>query len=79
SQKKSPAVFLRWGIFVGCWLGIGYLWLVVLPRESASEESQQQWIEWNEKGIDPSATYYSELECHTRILSRWKEQQARHD
>ncbi|MEZ6048354.1 MAG: hypothetical protein R3C11_22825 [Planctomycetaceae bacterium] len=42
---------------------------------SSSREDQQQWQRWNAMGVDPGATYYSELEYHTEILARWKERQ----
>ncbi|QDU81910.1 hypothetical protein Pla110_36610 [Polystyrenella longa] len=74
-QKKSPTG-IRWGVFVSCWIAIGYIWLAVLPAYSASEVNQRRWEHWEAQGIDPSATYYSELECHTTILSHWKERQA---
>jgi len=46
------------------------VWLVLLPAWAARPAMKQhlQWLEEND--IDPSATYYTELEVMQKILAR---------
>lgn len=54
----------------GCAIVIAYLWLVVLPWV-AERPKMKNHIDWlDQKGIDPAAMYYTELEVMETILER---------
>ncbi|MFO0916771.1 MAG: hypothetical protein U0872_00445 [Planctomycetaceae bacterium] len=63
--RTMPAVRLAvWGIgLAACWLGV-LPWLSSHP----AVDNHVRWLE--ERGIDPSAMYYTELEAMKPILSR---------
>lgn len=53
-----------------CVVVIGLIWCVVLPR-LGSQPSMREYSRWlDERGIDPSAMYYTELEAMEPILRR---------
>ncbi|MCA9111728.1 MAG: hypothetical protein KDA52_17375 [Planctomycetaceae bacterium] len=47
---------------------IGLVWCVVLPWVATLPEMQRQLTFLDERGIDPSAMFYTELEVMTPIL-----------
>ncbi|MEZ6050008.1 MAG: hypothetical protein R3C02_01245 [Planctomycetaceae bacterium] len=47
---------------------IGLVWCVVLPWVATLPEMQRQLTFLDERGIDPSAMFYTELEAMTPIL-----------
>ncbi|QDU36597.1 hypothetical protein Mal4_08840 [Maioricimonas rarisocia] len=49
---------------------VALLWLVLLPRLSRlpSVQARSEWLD--ERGIDPAAMYYTELEAMEPILHR---------
>ena len=51
------------------------IWLVILPwmARRPAMQSHLQWLE--NKGVDPSAMYYTELEVMDQILERQREHQ----
>ncbi|MFG0334771.1 MAG: hypothetical protein ACF8TS_15560 [Maioricimonas sp. JB049] len=50
--------------------GVSLLWLVVLPwlARRPAMQARSDWLD--ERGIDPSAMYYTELEAMEPILQR---------
>jgi len=53
-----------------CAVVIGLVWCIVLPR-LASQPRMREYSRWlDERGIDPSAMYYTELEAMEPILHR---------
>lgn len=50
-----------------CWLVLG-VWMIVLPKLSQrpSYQARQQLLD--ERGIDPSVMFYTELDCLDRAL-----------
>lgn len=53
-----------------CLLGLSAIWLVVLPMV-AKERRTAAYLHWlDERGIDPSAMYYTELDAMKPILDR---------
>ena len=58
-----------------CAIVIGLVWCVVLPR-LARHPSMREYSGWlDERGIDPSAMYYTELELMEPILYRLERSQ----
>jgi len=54
---------------------LGFLWCFVLPH-IATKPSVRSHLEWLEqRGIDPSAMYYTELEAMEPILHRLERRQ----
>lgn len=60
----------RWLTLVTVSLCAGVIWCVVLPWVSRQESVQQRLIFLDERGIDPSAMYYTELDAMGPILDR---------
>ena len=56
---------------------VALVWTVALPWLASSPPiaSRVQWL--NERGIDPSAMYYTELEAMKPILKRLNERERR--
>ena len=55
---------------VFCAVTIGTVWCIGLPY-LASRQSMRAYTQWlDERGIDPSAMYYTELPAMDRILER---------
>ncbi|QEG20926.1 hypothetical protein [Mariniblastus fucicola] len=58
-------------------IAIVVFWCVALPRLSANPQNQA-YIEFlDERGIDPSAMFYTELDCMDSILVRNESQSRR--
>ncbi|WP_417850444.1 hypothetical protein [Thalassoglobus sp.] len=54
------------------------VWLLFLPAY-ANRPAVKEHLQWlDEKGIDPSAMYYTELEVMEKILARQRSNQNRH-
>ncbi len=61
-----------------CTVSILVIWCIVLPY-LASRESMLSYTQWlDQHGIDPSATYYTELEMMGPILHRLERQPGAH-
>ncbi len=75
STHRSAAQRNRGGVRLGLSLGvIAVVWCVVLPwiaRRPVMEE-HLNWLD--DRGIDPSAMYYTELEMMDPILQRLERQ-----
>ena len=58
-----------WQLVACCGL-IGFVWLVVLPKIASQPnvEARLDWLE--ERKIDPSAMFYTELEAMEPILEK---------
>lgn len=49
---------------------VGLIWLVALPM-AASTPRMALWLDWmDDRGVDPSAMYYTELEMMGPIFDR---------
>lgn len=51
-------------------VSIAVIWCAVLPWYANTEEMQQQLEFLDDRGIDPSAMFYTELEAMDGILNR---------
>ena len=58
----------RVALLIGAFAVIGLVWCVVLPWVATLPEMQRQLTFLDERGIDPSAMFYTELEVMTPIL-----------
>lgn len=68
SESKGQAVAAT--RFAGWFIGLALCWLIILPwlGSQPSMEAHLRWLD--ERGIDPSAMYYTELDAMKPILSR---------
>ena len=68
-SDRQPAHRGVWSL-MGSAAVIAYIWIVLLPgvAEWPSVKSHIRWLD--QKGIDPSAMYYTELEVMETILQR---------
>ena len=59
-----------WRQLLICCFVIGFVWLVVLPKIASQPnvEARLDWLE--ERKIDPSAMFYTELEAMEPILEK---------
>lgn len=64
-------------LFVACCTAVAIIWLIALPRwaETTAMNDRLQWLE--QRGIDPSAMYYTEAEPIERILDRQRVEELR--
>ncbi|WP_237607266.1 hypothetical protein [Roseimaritima sediminicola] len=66
-RGKGLAMLLLWSA------AIAVVWLVVLPYR-ARQPAMREHLQWlDDKGIDPSAMYYTELEVMEEILQRQRQ------
>ncbi|GAB5512919.1 hypothetical protein [Rhodopirellula baltica] len=60
----------RAGALVGITLLLSIVWLVILPAYSRQPKMRQHLRWLDDRGIDPSAMYYTELEVMEDILAK---------
>ncbi|EMI52721.1 hypothetical protein [Rhodopirellula sallentina] len=71
------ARFLRAASFSLVIAVLSIVWLVLLPAY-ARQPKMRQHLQWlDEKGIDPSAMYYTELEIMDEILAKQRRAELR--
>lgn len=69
--ETNPADAWRRRALLGTWtVGIAVVWCVVLPRIAGRPATQQRLQFLDERGIDPSAMFYTELDCMGPILEK---------
>jgi len=64
----------RIGRLIACLVLVGIVWLVVLPWVAGrpAMRRHRQWLD--DRGIDPGAMYYTELDAMEPILDRLNKQ-----
>ncbi|MFG0290656.1 MAG: hypothetical protein ACF8CQ_20950 [Rhodopirellula sp. JB044] len=74
---RSRARFFRAASFSVVIAVLSIVWLVLLPAY-ARQPKMQRHLRWlDEKGIDPSAMYYTELDIMDDILAKQRREQLR--
>jgi len=78
AQPVPSSTTSRIGRLVAWLILIGVVWLVVLPWLAARPAMQRhrQWLD--DRGIDPGAMYYTELDAMEPILDRLNKQSREH-
>ncbi|QDT09742.1 hypothetical protein [Planctomycetes bacterium K23_9] len=62
--------FFRWLALTGSLGIVVSIWCSVLPRIAATPRMRRQLVFLDERGIDPSAMFYTELDVMESILDR---------
>lgn len=77
-QPVHSSMISRIGRLVAWMVLIGVVWLVVLPWLAAQPamKRHRQWLD--DRGIDPGAMYYTELDAMEPILDRLNKQMRTH-
>ena len=57
-----------WFGFVVCMMAVAVIWTVALPRWSQESGYQVRQQLFDSRSIDPSAMFYTELDCLDRAL-----------
>lgn len=70
NSDEMPLRFRRRLAFAACMIAVGAIWCVALPWLSSRQSVQERLKFLDERGIDPSAMFYTELEAMDPILDR---------
>lgn len=68
--RSRPAASRAAMRFAVACAAVGVVWLVVLPWIAARPAVDDHLRHLKERGVDPSAMYYTELECLEPVLDR---------
>jgi len=69
-KSKHAAPWNGRAVLAACSVGIAVVWCIVLPWIAERPATQQQLQFLDARGIDPSAMFYTELECMGPILEK---------
>ncbi len=60
----------RWTVLMTIALGVGIIWCSLLPWIATRPATRQRLNFLDQRGIDPSAMFYTELKAMDRILEK---------
>lgn len=67
-----------WGGFTFVLMGISVIWLVILPQVGERPAVRQRIEILEDRGVDPGAMYYTDLEVMTEVKQRLTRLQREH-
>lgn len=68
-RRKPASQLPAWSGFVSAIVGIGMIWLIVLPLVESEPHVAKHIANQKRLGVDPSAMFYTELEIAPEIAN----------